>query len=99
DDAGGRVVGAQGLGVRPVGSGAQRMLGCLYEYQWKLDPRPTGRDGRDSWHLPSPDALAPLVEREGEHLRRRFNRARYQDEVQKLSRATVAAYIVEAVRE
>jgi acyl transferase domain-containing protein/NADPH:quinone reductase-like Zn-dependent oxidoreductase/acyl carrier protein len=98
DEAGGCVVEVQGLVVRPVGSGAQRMLGSLYEYQWKLDPRPTGRDGRDSRHLPSPDALASRVEREGEHLRRRFNRARYQDEFQSLSRAAVAAYIVKALR-
>ena len=75
------------------------MHGSLYEYQWKLDPRSTGSDGRDSRHLPSPNALAPLVEQEGEHLRQRFNRARYQDEFQSLSRAAVAAYIVKALRE
>src|SRR6202008_3712597 len=89
----------QGLIVRPIGHGAQRPLGTLYEYQWKLDPRPTGRHDRDSQYLPTPDALAPLVQREGEVLHQRFQRARFQEEFQSRSRAAVAAYVVKALRE
>ena len=55
----------------------------LYEYQWKLKPRVRRpRAGRDSHHLPSPEALHPVVQEEGEALRQRFDRARYQNEFQ-----------------
>jgi acyl transferase domain-containing protein/acyl carrier protein/phospholipid N-methyltransferase len=99
DEAGSSVVEIQGLIVRPIGSGVQRTLGTLYEYQWKLDPRPTGRHDRDSRHLPPPDALVPILQQEGEILRERFHRARYQGEFQSLSRATSVAYIAQALRE
>jgi acyl transferase domain-containing protein/NADPH:quinone reductase-like Zn-dependent oxidoreductase/ubiquinone/menaquinone biosynthesis C-methylase UbiE/acyl carrier protein len=99
DESGSCVVEVEGLVVRPIGSGAQRRLSTLYEYQWKLDPRLAAHQRRDSHHLPSLDALGPLIQQEGEMLRERFNRARYQGEFQSLSRATVAAYIVKALRE
>src|SRR5262245_16078719 len=99
DEAGSCLVEVQGLLVRKIGSGAQRTPGTLYEYQWKLDPRPATRDNRDSRHLPSPEALAPLLQRESELLHERFHRARYQGEFQSMSRATVVAYIVQALRE
>ena len=75
------------------------MRGALYEYQWKFAPRQAAGGGRNSRHLPSPDALAPVVQQTGEALRQRFNRLRYQSEFQSLSRATAAAYIVHALRE
>jgi acyl transferase domain-containing protein/NADPH:quinone reductase-like Zn-dependent oxidoreductase/short-subunit dehydrogenase/acyl carrier protein len=99
DEAGGCSVEIQGLVVRTIGAGAQRTLGTLYEYQWKLDPRSAGGHNRDSRHLPSPDALAPLLQWQSELLHERFHRARYQGEFQRLSRATVVAYIVQALRE
>ncbi|MGA7487759.1 MAG: SDR family NAD(P)-dependent oxidoreductase [Xanthobacteraceae bacterium] len=99
DEAGGSLVEVQGLTVRPVGSAAQRVRGTLYEYQWKFEPRRPSRAGRDSRHVPAPQALAPAVRQEGEILRRRFDRARYQDEFRSLSRATAAAYISRALRE
>ncbi len=99
DEAGNCVVDVQGLTVRSVGYGAQRARGSLYEYQWKLHSRQAVRDGRDSRHLPSPEVLAAVVRQEGEILRRRFNRERFQNEFQSLSRAVAAAYIVRALRE
>ena len=38
DEAGNCCVEVQGLIVRPIGHGAQRIRGRLYEYQWKLAP-------------------------------------------------------------
>ena len=99
DEAGSCCVEVQGLTVHSIGHGAQRMRGALYEYQWKFAPRQAAGGGRNSRHLPSPDALAPVVQQEGEVLRQRFNRLRYQSEFQSLSRATAAAYIVHALRE
>ena len=99
DEAGSCCVEVQGLTVHSIGHGAQRMRGALYEYQWKFAPRQAAGGGRNSRHLPSPDALAPVVQQTGEALRQRFNRLRYQSEFQSLSRATAAAYIVHALRE
>jgi acyl transferase domain-containing protein/NADPH:quinone reductase-like Zn-dependent oxidoreductase/short-subunit dehydrogenase/acyl carrier protein len=99
DEDGNCLVDVQGLIVRPVAYGAQRAGGTLYEYQWKLDPLHAIRDGRDSGHVAAPAALAPVVQQEGEILRQRFNRARYQGEFQSLSRAIAAGYISGALRE
>jgi acyl transferase domain-containing protein/NADPH:quinone reductase-like Zn-dependent oxidoreductase/short-subunit dehydrogenase/ubiquinone/menaquinone biosynthesis C-methylase UbiE/acyl carrier protein len=99
DETGLSCVEVQGLVVRAIAYGAQRVRGGLYEYQWQLSLPPTRAGARNSNHLPPPDALAAVVEQEGEVLRRRFDRARYQDEFQSRSRAAAAAYIVRALRE
>jgi NADPH:quinone reductase-like Zn-dependent oxidoreductase/short-subunit dehydrogenase/SAM-dependent methyltransferase/acyl carrier protein len=99
DEAGNCLVEVQGLIVRPVAYGAQRAGGTLYEYQWKLDPLHSSRDGRDSGHVAAPAALAAVVQQQGEILRQRFDRARYQGEFQPLSRAIAAGYISDALRE
>ena len=69
----------------------------LYEYQWKLAPRPAA-------HRFSPlsaclDGLAPSLRNAGQALWRRFNRARFQTEFQSRARSAALAFVVEALRE
>jgi acyl transferase domain-containing protein/NADPH:quinone reductase-like Zn-dependent oxidoreductase/short-subunit dehydrogenase/ubiquinone/menaquinone biosynthesis C-methylase UbiE/acyl carrier protein len=99
DETGLACVEVQGLVVRAIAYGTQRVRAGLYEYQWQLSLPPARAGERGSRHLPPLDALAAVVEQEGEVLRRRFDRARYQGEFQSRSRAAAAAYIVRALRE
>ena len=99
DETGARCVNVQGLVVRAIADGSRRLRGSLYEYQWKLSLAQAGPGGRDSRHLPSPEALATVVEREGEFLRARFDRTRFQRDFRSRSRAAAAAYIVRALRQ
>lgn len=99
DEAGKALVEVQGLTARQAGHRPQRLSSSLYEYQWRLDPRESIRAGRDSHHLPSPEMLDPIMQAEGEMLRHRFDRARFQNEFQARSRTVAAAYIVLALRE
>ncbi len=98
DEAGNRLVEIQGIVGQPSGHRVQRVQSTLYEYQWKSSPRPA-HGARDSHHLPSPEVLAPIMQEEGEVLRQRFDRARFQNEFHSRSRATASAYIVRALRE
>jgi amino acid adenylation domain-containing protein len=98
DESGNLFVDVQGFICRPAGHRARRRYGIHYEYQWKLKARPSPAGGRDSHHILSPGVLAPIMQEEGEVLRKRFDRARYQNEFQSLSRAAAAAYIVRALR-
>jgi acyl transferase domain-containing protein/NADPH:quinone reductase-like Zn-dependent oxidoreductase/short-subunit dehydrogenase/acyl carrier protein len=98
DEDGDRLVEVHGLVCRPTGHRDQRVNRNLYRYMWKPAPRPaTGV--RCSQHIPSPALLDPIMQEEGEVLRQRFNRARFQNEFQSRSRAVAAAYIVRALRE
>ncbi|MGA7426127.1 MAG: SDR family NAD(P)-dependent oxidoreductase [Rhodoplanes sp.] len=99
DESGLCLVEVQGLIVRPIRQAAQRVRSSLYEYQWLFDPRRPVRAGRDSQHVSAPHVLVPVLQQEGEILRQRFNRARYQDEFRALSRAVSVAYISRALRE
>ena len=99
DESGGSLVEVRGLTARQTGHRGQRLDNNLYEYQWKLKPREAARSGRDSHHLPSPDVLNPVMQGAGEFLRRRLNRARFQNEFQTQSRATAVAYIARALRQ
>ena len=100
DETGLPCVEVQGLVVRAIASGAQRVRGALYEYQWKLQLaiRACVADAIAN-HLPPLAAVAAVVEQENAILSRRFDRARYQGEFQSRSRAIAAAYIVRALRE
>src|SRR5262249_43326955 len=84
---------------RRTGQRAQPLQSALYEYQWKLSPRPDAHASRDSRHLPSLEVLAPVLEEAGEDLRQRFDRARYQNEFARGARIVVAAYVARALRE
>jgi acyl transferase domain-containing protein/thioesterase domain-containing protein/ubiquinone/menaquinone biosynthesis C-methylase UbiE/acyl carrier protein len=99
DAAGNRIVDVEGLILRPSGLAAPRLSGNQYELQWKLHPRATSHKGRDSRHLPSLETLGPLMEQQGEVLRQRFNRSRYDSESKPLSRSIAAAYITRALRQ
>jgi acyl transferase domain-containing protein len=69
----------------------------LYEYQWKLAPRPASH--RSSSLFFSLDALVPTLMQTGQALSQRFNRARFQNEFQDRARETALAYIVQALRD
>ncbi len=99
DEAGGCLVEVQGLTARKAGYRARRLSNTLYEYQWKPSPRETARAGRDSNQLPSPQMLSAVMQEEGDILRRRFDRARFQNEFQARSRAVAAGYVVRALQE
>ncbi len=99
DAAGDRLVDVEGLTARQAGYRAQGLSNTLYEYQWKPSPRETVRAGRDSGHLPSPEVLTGVLQQEGETLRQRFDRARFQNEFQARSRAVAVAYIARALRQ
>jgi acyl transferase domain-containing protein/acyl carrier protein len=99
DEAGSPLVEILGLVARLTGQRAQPLQGALYEYQWKLSLRQDSRAIRDSRHVASLDVLAPVLQQEGEHLRRRFRRARYQNEFVRGGRPLAAAYIAHALRE
>ena len=81
DEGGVCLVEVRGLTARQAAHRPQAFGNALYEYQWKLAPREAARTGRYSHHLPSPEELAPVVQEEGESLRQRFNRARFQKRI------------------
>ena len=99
DEDGDRLVEVQGLtaGRRDTARKERAALSTSINGSRVLGPATAA--ARDSHHVPSPEALAPLLQEEAEALRQRFNRARFQNEFHSLSRATVAAYIVRALRE
>jgi acyl transferase domain-containing protein/acyl carrier protein len=99
DESGNLLVEMQGLVCRPTGHRAQGVNSTLYEYQWKLAPRPVSSGARKSKHLPTPEILAPVMQQEGEALRQRLDRTRFQNEFRALSQASASAYIVCALRE
>ena len=99
DESGTVLVELEGFVCRSTGSRTQALNGSLYEYQWKFAPRPATAGVRDSRHIASPEALAPVMQETGEALRKRLDRKRYQDEFLALSRSVAAAYIVRALRE
>ncbi len=72
DEAGTRLVEILGFVFRRAGQRAQPLQSALYEYQWKLNPRLGRRGTRDSGHLPSVEALAPVLQQEGALLQQRF---------------------------
>jgi acyl transferase domain-containing protein/acyl carrier protein/ubiquinone/menaquinone biosynthesis C-methylase UbiE len=98
DEAGAALTEVRGLIIRQTAQRAQRGYGTLFEFQWKLDPRPQSGI-RDSSHLPSPESLAAVMQAEGEALLRRLDRARFQNEFRLLVRATSVAYVTRALRE
>jgi acyl transferase domain-containing protein/acyl carrier protein len=99
DQDGNRLVDVRGFVCRPTGQSAKPLRSTVYEYQWKLKPRASTSSPRDSRHLPSVEALRPIMLKEGEILRHRFNRTRFQNEFRPQSRATAAAYVVHALRD
>jgi acyl transferase domain-containing protein/NADPH:quinone reductase-like Zn-dependent oxidoreductase/acyl carrier protein len=98
DENGNCLADVRGLVCRPTAHQAQRINRNLFEYLWKPSPHAL-RGVRDSHHLPSMEELDPVMREEGENLRRRFDRRRFQNEFQSRSRATAAAYIVRALRQ
>jgi acyl transferase domain-containing protein/acyl carrier protein len=99
DESGRSFVELQGITVRQGGHRPQRLDNTLYEYRWKLDPLKAASAGRDSNHVPSPQAPGSVMQAEGASLHQRFNRARFQDEYQSRSRDAASAYIARALRE
>jgi acyl transferase domain-containing protein/ubiquinone/menaquinone biosynthesis C-methylase UbiE/acyl carrier protein len=99
DEAGNRLVEILGLVPRLAGQRTQTLKPALYEYQWKLSPRPGTRATRDSYHLPALEVLAPVLQQESEILQQRLDRTRYQNEFSREERAVAAAYITHALRE
>jgi amino acid adenylation domain-containing protein/thioester reductase-like protein len=99
DDSGQCLVDVQGIVCRPTGNRVRRANSTIYEYQWTLQSLRTTSAVRDSHHIASFEVLNPIMQAEGDALRRRFNRARYQNEFESQSRATAVAYITHALRE
>src|SRR5262249_37061001 len=98
DDDGNCLVEVQGLVAQPTGHRPKGLDDALYEYQWKLAPRQCPRAPRDSNHLLAFALLSPILQKEGQILWRRFDRARFQDQFRIRSQSLVTAYLVSALR-
>jgi acyl transferase domain-containing protein/ubiquinone/menaquinone biosynthesis C-methylase UbiE/acyl carrier protein len=99
DEQGSRLLDVQGLICRPIEHRVHRRHSTLYEYQWRLSPRPGSPVARFSEHLVSPNVLAPLLRHDADILGEQLDRTRFQNEFRSAARATAAAYIVRALRE
>lgn len=99
DEAGNCLMEVCGFTCRSIERSSEHTRGCLYEYQWKLQPRPWKADSlRISDFVPSPFELAPCLHQETVRLRKDLRRDRYYGSFLPPARNAAAAYVIRALR-
>jgi len=98
DHEGNILVEIQGFHCRSIEHSSEKIDSYLYEYQWKLQARPSQRFvHRSAAYMASPSLIAERLQPEGERLSKEFELARYEV-MEPQIKALANAYLLTALQ-